>query len=166
MAVCPSFATSLFSKSYPRSTSVITNLASSIPSTWDISGTNHSIEVSLAQGHVWSDGVAMTAADIVYTYEMVRRLQSSMSGITTMWALSSLIDVVAVDDYTVRYVFNAAQGIATWQHGVGMAPIVPKHFWSLHDTNTTTLFEEELAWNAPSSSVFRLNRQLSRYSLH
>jgi ABC-type transport system substrate-binding protein len=40
-----------------------------------------------------------------------------------------LTAVEAVDDNTVKFVFNERPGLAIWPHQVGLAPIMPAHIW-------------------------------------
>ena len=98
---------------------------------------------SIKQGLTWSDGEAITAEDIVFTFETVRDLVLGGQWFSSYpiaaeddpaaeddESLSGLTAVTAVDDYTVEYSFNETPGLSLWQFGVGLAPILPEHFWA------------------------------------
>ncbi|CAN5290850.1 hypothetical protein BH18ACT5_BH18ACT5_07860 [soil metagenome] len=99
-------------------------------------GEGWAIEVPLREDATWSDGEPVTAHDIVFTFTTVRDLALGGSWLNS-YPLPDpeapdaigLTDVVAVDDYTVRYVFNAQPGLAVWPHGVGKSPVMPAHVW-------------------------------------
>ena len=57
------------------------------------------IQVTIHEGAVWSDGSAFTTQDVIDTFD-IARLQN-----LTVW--QSLVDVVAVDDYTVNFLLDA-----------------------------------------------------------
>jgi ABC-type transport system substrate-binding protein len=95
------------------------------------------VSVPIRKDAIWSDGTPITSADVVFTFETVRDL-----GLGGNWRQSypltnsndpdqiGLIRVEAAGDSSVRFVFNRAPGLAVWPHGVGVAPIMPAHFWS------------------------------------
>ena len=98
---------------------------------------------TLKQGLTWSDGEAITTDDIVFTFETVRDLALGGQWFSSYpiaseddpateesEALSGLTAVTAIDDYTIEYTFNQTPGLSLWQFGVGLAPILPEHFWA------------------------------------
>jgi len=78
----------------------------------------------------WSDGEPVTAQDLAFYFEVVRDFELGGTHATAFPA--SVVDVSAVDDYTVRVEFEAEPSLSDWQTGVGMAPFVPSHFWENH----------------------------------
>jgi ABC-type transport system substrate-binding protein len=83
--------------------------------------------------YTWSDGSLLTTDDIVFTFETVRD-----AGLGATWlakyphtegASPRLLDVEAIDDFIVRYTFDAEPGAAVWPHQVGLAPIMPRAPW-------------------------------------
>jgi peptide/nickel transport system substrate-binding protein len=88
-------------------------------------------EVTLRDDVQWSDGEALTAEDVAFTWQTAVDFQ-----LTANWADFADADVVdsveAVDDQTVRVTFNAQPGLAQWGPGTGVAnmPIMPEHFWA------------------------------------
>ena len=70
----------------------------------------------------------VTAADVVYTFETVRRL-----GLGGDWADSypeEIEEVVAESPTDLRIEFSSRPGLGLWPHGVGLAPIMPAHVWA------------------------------------
>jgi peptide/nickel transport system substrate-binding protein len=72
----------------------------------------------------WHDGVALTAADVVFTFDAIYdpRVPSSLAHILTID--DHRIEVDALDDFTVR--FRLPRPFAPFLYSIG-APIVPKH---------------------------------------
>ncbi|MDX1448191.1 MAG: ABC transporter substrate-binding protein, partial [Acidimicrobiia bacterium] len=105
-------------------------------------GDTWTITQPLKSGLAWSDGEPLTASDIVFTYQAVRDL--GLGGVwLTNYPIGSedrlgLVDVEAVDDTTVKFVFNDKPGLARWQFGVGLAAILPEHFWADAVANSST----------------------------
>lgn len=86
-----------------------------------------SVVVDLNQDLAWSDGVPVTAHDLVFTFETVRALKLGGS-----WADSFPKPVQSIDaegDYQVRIGFSKRPQLSVWPHGVGLAPIMAKHVW-------------------------------------
>jgi peptide/nickel transport system substrate-binding protein len=99
-------------------------------------GDGWAIEVPLREDAAWSDGTPITANDIVFTYTTVRDLALGGDWLAAYPTPSednpdatSLTDVQAVDDYTVKYIFNSQPGLAIWPNNVGLAPVMPAHVW-------------------------------------
>ena len=109
-------------------------VAEGLPAEPEQEGDTWTITQPLKAGLVWSDGEPITASDIVFTYQAVRDL-----GLGGVWLTSypvaaedrlGLLDVQAVDDTTVKFVFNDRPGLSRWQFGVGLGAILPEHFWA------------------------------------
>ncbi len=85
-------------------------------------------EVKMKQGVKWSDGTEITAEDVAFTVNTVLELQ-----LTGNWEAvydpTYLDRVEAVDKYTVKFYFKQKPGLARWQFGAAMGPILPKHYW-------------------------------------
>lgn len=117
-------------------------------------GDGWAIEVPLREDATWSDGTPITANDIVFTYTSVRDL-----GLGGDWLAAyptpsednpdavALTDVQAVDDYTVKYIFNSQPGLAIWPNNVGLAPVMPMHVWA-------DAVEEAKASEDPAAAIY------------
>ena len=93
--------------------------------TWDESGWR--VRVELGDDVSWADGEPVTAGDIVYTYETVKRL-----GLGGGWAEAfpaEIEQMAAETDTTIRVELSERPGLGTWPHGIGLAPIMPAHVW-------------------------------------
>ena len=115
-------------------------------------------EITLRDGLLWSDGEAITADDMAFTWQTAVDFE-----LTANWQDYTDSDIVtsveAVDDLTVRVTFNAQPGLAVWGPGTGVAlmPFMPEHFWgpvveaaAATDDPRTTLLAESGA-EAPSA---------------
>jgi peptide/nickel transport system substrate-binding protein len=112
----------------PVSNALIPEVAGSAPvlPTWDSDGWR--VRVDLGDDLSWSDGRPVTAADVAYTYETVRRL-----GLEGGWADSypeEIESVVAESPTELLIEFSSRPGLGLWPHGVGLAPIMPAHVWA------------------------------------
>ena len=86
------------------------------------------VRVDLGTSLSWSDGRPVTAADVVYTFETVRRLELGGD-----WAGSypeEIEEMVAESPTELRIEFSSRPGLGVWPHGVGLAPIMPAHVWA------------------------------------
>lgn len=80
-------------------------------------------EVKLRRNIYFSDGHALTAEDVVFTYELARDNNLTY---TPIWR--TLREVKAVDDYTVQFVFENPN-YQEWQIEMYSRAILPKHIW-------------------------------------
>ncbi len=91
-------------------------------STW-VEGTRV-LELTLRQGVRWSDGEAFDAADVVFTFELLREVPA----LDARGAWKHLEAVAQLDEHTVRFTFQ--QPYAPGIDAVTKAVIVPQHVWS------------------------------------
>jgi peptide/nickel transport system substrate-binding protein len=100
-------------------------------------GQGWAITVPMRSDAVWSDGSPITADDVAFTFETVRDLELGGDWLT-WYPLTNpdnpnqigLTGVEAVDQTTVKFLFNIEPGLAVWPHGPGVAPVMPAHFWA------------------------------------
>tara|TARA_B100000586_G_scaffold267375_1_gene241954 strand:+ start:220 stop:2244 length:2025 start_codon:yes stop_codon:yes gene_type:complete len=155
-------ATSLFSVSYPNY-NLVANMASSLveASTDNEDGT-FTYVVGMKEGYTWSDGSAITANDMVFTYNTVKGLglqQNWVSGykITSVGddgtESQGVVSIVANNDYEVAITFNYDPGLSDWQYGVAQVSILPESYWSQYATDRETLIDAD-GINAPVASAF------------
>jgi ABC-type transport system substrate-binding protein len=86
------------------------------------------VQLELGGTIAWSDGEPVTTADVVYTFETVRRL-----GLGGGWAdafPAEIDEMVADSDTELTIEFSEQPGLGVWPYGVGMAPIMPAHVWA------------------------------------
>jgi ABC-type transport system substrate-binding protein len=106
----------------------VPSLATDLPPAPAQEGDLWTIEVPMVQDAQWSDGESITAEDLVFTLQTCQDLE-----LTSNWANycpSTLESVEAVDEFTVKYTFNAEPALGTWQAQVALAPIMPEHHWA------------------------------------
>jgi peptide/nickel transport system substrate-binding protein len=120
----------------PVSNALIPEAARSapLPPTWDREGWR--VRVDIGDDLSWSDGRPVTAADVAYTFETVRRL-----GLGGGWADSypeEIEDVVAESPTELRIEFSSRPGLGIWPHGIGLAPIMPGHVWATQTEDIDT----------------------------
>ena len=136
---------SLYGSTFPSYT-VVPNLAADVePPLGALDGDNWVIDVGIRNDVVWSDGSAITAHDVAFTFNTVKDL--AMGGnFFQMYPLAreddpdtednegaqGLISVEALDDHTVRYTWSQQPGLAQWQFGTAQAAIFQKAFWGPH----------------------------------
>ena len=118
-------------------------------------GDGWAIEVPMREDAVWSDGTPITANDIVFTFETVRDFALGGTWLEAFPLVNEenpdavgLTAVEAVDDNTVKFVFNHQPGLAIWPHGIGVnGPIMPSHVWA-------DAVEEARASGDPAASLY------------
>jgi peptide/nickel transport system substrate-binding protein len=86
------------------------------------------VEVKLSEDVSWSDGQPVTAADVVYTFETVRRL--GLSGGWDDAYPSEIGDIEAEGEHRLTIRFSERPSLRTWPYGLGLAPIMPSHVWA------------------------------------
>lgn len=81
-------------------------------------------ELTLREGITWTDGEPMTAADVVFTFELGKKFAALWFSPT--W--NYLNSATAVGDYGVRFEFTDPL-YQEWDGLLYNLPIVPKHLW-------------------------------------
>ncbi|GAA2388652.1 ABC transporter substrate-binding protein [Nonomuraea africana] len=80
-------------------------------------------ELKLRQGVTWSDGKPLTAADVVFTFELGKMKTVPYANLWTF-----LKSAEAVDAQTVRFSFSKPN-YQQWANALYSRVIVPKHVW-------------------------------------
>jgi ABC-type transport system substrate-binding protein len=86
----------------------------------------------MRENYTWSDGSLLTANDVVFTFETIRDLDLSFWSQPYPYADAArprLLNVEALDDFTVRFTFDDEPGAAIWPHRTGTAWIFPESAW-------------------------------------
>jgi ABC-type transport system substrate-binding protein len=141
-----------------------------VPPVGAADGDNWVISVPLREGPTWSDGEAIDANDVAFTFNTVKDL-----GLGGNWLGSiplatdddpetadvdesaiGLLSVEAADDYTVVYTFNGAPGLPLWQYGAAQFSVMPEHFWGpiVASSADAETFEASSGAGAPSAGGF------------
>ena len=94
-------------------------------------------QVSMREGIEWSDGEELNAEDVLFTVNTVLEM-----GLGADWASavdSNFVDrVEALDSHLLKIFFKTTDaegnpltpGLAVWQFGLAMAPILAEHYWA------------------------------------
>ncbi|WP_055046813.1 ABC transporter substrate-binding protein [Devosia sp. A16] len=89
-----------------------------------------SVTYHLREGVKWSDGEPFTAADVVFTFNYAKAHLDFPIGYDIYSAekdTGSIVDVVAVDDHTVRFELKNADSLA--RLNIGPVFPLPEHIW-------------------------------------
>jgi ABC-type transport system substrate-binding protein len=106
----------------------VPSLAADLPPAPVQEGDFYTITVAMVQDAVWSDGVSITAHDVVGT--VMTAIELKLTGNWVSIYPPDLIDhVEALDDYTVKFYFTELPGLAKWQYNAAVGPILPMHYW-------------------------------------
>ncbi len=100
-------------------------------------GEQWSVEVPLRDDAVWSDGEAIDAEDVVFTFETARDLALGGNWLSSYPLVDpedpekiGIESVEAVDAATVKITFNSEPGLFIWPHSIGVGPVMAEHFWA------------------------------------
>lgn len=112
-----------------------------------------SITFKLRSGLKWSDGQPLTADDVVFTYDYIKKFPA-----LDFVSVSALLDSVEkVDDQTVR--FNLKQPNSLIANTIVSMPIVPQHIWSKVD-DPVTFANENPVGSGPLTEITRFTPQV------
>ncbi len=94
--------------------------------------------VNLLQGVKWSDGTEITANDVAFTFNNFVKvnpatgnaLSIDLGGGFPSWFDAEFVDhVEAQGNYTVKFFFKQKPGLARWEFGALLSPILQKAYW-------------------------------------
>jgi peptide/nickel transport system substrate-binding protein len=153
--------TSLFTLAAPT-WQLVPALATDLPSAATQQGDDWVVTVPLRSDYMWSDGTPVTANDVAFTFNTAGpdfHLGGNWAGSLTLYSpddpattdvdeyQDGIKSVTAVDDQTVQITFSSDPGLAVWQMGVGLMPIMPQHFWQ-------TAVDQAKASDDPSTTLY------------
>jgi len=115
---------------------------------YDWSENNKRLRFTLRPGVKWSDGRSLSARDVVFTFDLLRRFPALDR--VKMWGFLS--EVTAVDESTVDFVFKRpfTPGLVS----IGQLPIVPEHKWKAV-ANPATFEDPSPVGTGPFTEVVR-----------
>jgi peptide/nickel transport system substrate-binding protein len=98
---------------------------------WSQSDDGMTVTFKTVTGATWSDGEALTAEDVVWTFEMIKEFEK---GPTAAWAgsVTFLKTIEATDDRTVVATYDRPAGTALFD--LGLTPILPPQVWEQYAT--------------------------------
>jgi peptide/nickel transport system substrate-binding protein len=99
---------------------------------WNWGAGNKSLTFTIRQGVKWSDGTPLTAADVAYSFNLIKKY--SALDLTGVWSVLS--SVTATGPYTVTMNFSTV-AVPDFYYIADQTPIVPQHIWSKIANPTT-----------------------------
>jgi peptide/nickel transport system substrate-binding protein len=92
---------------------------------------NKSLTFTIRQGVKWSDGTPMTAADVAYTFNLIKKYPAL--DLTGAW---SVLSSVTASGNTVTMNFSTV-AVPYFYYIADQTPILPQHIWSTYSNPTT-----------------------------
>ncbi len=104
--------------------------AGGIVQDWTIDDTGTVYTFTLREGLTWTDGDPIDSADVIYTWNAIKAgaeglVDTPLSFVVDPTGASGILDVVALDEYTVQVTFASAE--CTALGNVGVLYPVPSH---------------------------------------
>jgi peptide/nickel transport system substrate-binding protein len=96
-----------------------------LASSWKWGAGNKSLTFTIRSGVKWSDGTPMTAADVAYTFNLIKKYPAL--DLTGVWSVLS--SVTAPNATTVDMTFSTV-AVPFFYYIADQTPIVPEHIWS------------------------------------
>lgn len=112
-----------------------------------------SITFKLRDGLKWSDGEPLTADDVVFTYDYIKKFPA----LDFISISAQLASVEKVDDTTVRFNLNEPNSLIA--NTIVSMPIVPAHIWSKID-DPVTFANESPVGSGPLTEITRFTPQV------
>ena len=102
-----------------------------LASSWTWGAGNKSLTFTIRSGVTWSDGTPMTAADVAYTFNLIKKYPAL--DLTGDW---SVLSSVTATGNTVTMNFSTV-AVPYFYYIADQTPIVPEHIWSKIANPTT-----------------------------
>ena len=96
-----------------------------LATSWTWGPGNKTLTFTMRQGIKWSDGQPMTAADVAYTFNLIKKYPGL--DLTGVW---SVLSGVTATGNTVTFSFSTAGAVPYFYYIADQTPIVPQHIWS------------------------------------
>ena len=96
-----------------------------LATSWTWGPGNKTLTFTIRQGVKWSDGTPMTAADVAYTFNLIKKYPAL--DLTGVW---SVLSSVTASGNTVTMTFSTAGAVPYFYYIADQTPIVPEHIWS------------------------------------
>jgi len=96
-----------------------------LATSWSWGAGNKSLTFTIRQGVKWSDGTPLTAADVAYTFNLIKKYPAL--DLTGVWSVLS--SVTATGPSTVTMDFSTV-AVPYFYYIADQTPIVPQHIWS------------------------------------
>jgi peptide/nickel transport system substrate-binding protein len=95
-----------------------------LATSWQWGAGNNSLTFTIRKGVKWNDGTPMTAADVVYTFNLMKKYPAlDLPGV---WAVLSSV-TQSGDQVVMKF---KAPAVPDFYYIAGQTPIMPQHVWS------------------------------------
>jgi peptide/nickel transport system substrate-binding protein len=95
-----------------------------LATSWSWGAGNKSLTFTIRQGVKWTDGTPLTAADVAYTFNLIKKYPAM--DLTGVW---SVLSSVTATGNTVTMNFSTV-AVPYFYYIADQTPIVPEHIWS------------------------------------
>jgi peptide/nickel transport system substrate-binding protein len=102
-----------------------------LATSWSWGNGNKTLTFDIRQGVKWSDGTPMTAADVAYTFNLIKKYPAL--DLTGAW---SVLSSVTATGNTVTMNFSTV-AVPYFYYIADQTPIVPEHIWSTYSNPTS-----------------------------
>jgi peptide/nickel transport system substrate-binding protein len=96
-----------------------------LASSWQWGAGNKSITFTIRKGVKFSDGTPMSAADVVYTFNLLKKYPAL--DLTGVWSVLSSVSQSGSDQVVMDF---KSAAVPAFYFIAGQTPIVPEHIWS------------------------------------
>lgn len=96
-----------------------------LASSWQWGAGNKSITFTIRKGVKFSDGTPMSAADVVYTFDLLKKYPAL--DLTGVWSVLSGVSQSGSDQVVMDF---KSAAVPAFYFIAGQTPIVPEHIWS------------------------------------
>jgi len=96
-----------------------------LASSWQWGAGNKSITFTIRKGVKFSDGTPMSAADVVYTFDLLKKYPAL--DLTGVWSVLSSVSQSGSDQVVMDF---KSAAVPAFYFIAGQTPIVPEHIWS------------------------------------
>jgi peptide/nickel transport system substrate-binding protein len=103
-----------------------------LATSWTWGAGNKTLTFTIRQGVKWSDGTPMTAGDVAFTFNLIKKYPAL--DLTGVW---SVLSSVTATGNTVTMTFSTAGAVPYFYYIADQTPIVPQHIWSTIGNPTT-----------------------------
>ncbi|MEZ0095474.1 ABC transporter substrate-binding protein [Streptacidiphilus sp. EB129] len=92
---------------------------------WDWSNNNKTMTFTIRDGVKWSDGTPMTAADVLFTFNLVKKFPAL--DINSIWQVLDSVQQVGSNQIVVNF---KSAAVPYFYYIADQLPIVPEHIWA------------------------------------
>ena len=96
-----------------------------LATSWKWGAGNKSLTFTIRQGVKFSDGTPMSAKDVVYTFNLLKKYPAL--DLTGDWSVLSSVTQTGSDQVTMNF---KSAAVPAFYYIAGQTPIVPEHIWS------------------------------------